>query len=189
MSSISFASGVNWMNLSTLNADILIMMEYVRLMMFSLNMVDYFMFFLSLTTRDFFGWSSRGDQFESFLLFEVYCGTPPSCLKVMGGVVGWVGVAPWDFSVSPRPLGFGFLGFWVWGLGVWALALTILSSSSLSPLVTYLAFELGLTGLRKGLGGLGTKSMGLGLDNFQTEKERAISEIWLICFKLVAPLV
>ena len=22
-----------------------------------------------------------------------------------------------DFSVSLRPLGFGFLGFWVWGLG------------------------------------------------------------------------
>ena len=58
------------------------------------------------------------------------------------------------------------LGFWVWGLGVWALARTILSSSSLSPLVTYLAFELGLTGLGKGLGGLGTKSMGRGLDNF-----------------------
>ena len=28
-----------------------------------------------------------------------------------GGGVGWGG-GPWDFSVSPRPLGFGF---WIWG--------------------------------------------------------------------------
>ena len=27
------------------------------------------------------------------------------------GVVGWGG-GPWDFSVSPRPLG---CGFWIWG--------------------------------------------------------------------------
>ena len=30
-----------------------------------------------------------------------------------------------DFSVSPRPLGLGFLGFWVWGLRVWGQGLTI----------------------------------------------------------------
>ena len=30
-------------------------------------------------------------------------------------VVGGGGLQ--DFSVSPRPLGFGFLGFRVWGLG------------------------------------------------------------------------
>ena len=30
-----------------------------------------------------------------------------------------------DFSVSPRPLGFGFLGFWVLGLRVWGQGLTI----------------------------------------------------------------
>ena len=29
------------------------------------------------------------------------------------------------FSVSPRPLGFGFWGFGVWGFGVWCLGLTI----------------------------------------------------------------
>ena len=38
------------LNLSTLNAGILIMMQQVRLMMFSLNMVDYSMFFLLLST-------------------------------------------------------------------------------------------------------------------------------------------
>ena len=44
-----------------------------------------------------------------FLLFEFCCGTPPSCLKVM---VGGGGGGLQDFSVSPRPLGFGFMGFW-----------------------------------------------------------------------------
>ena len=38
------------LNLSTLNAGILMMMQQVRLMMFSLNMVDYSMSFLLLST-------------------------------------------------------------------------------------------------------------------------------------------
>ena len=42
-----------------------------------------------------------------FLLIEFCCGTPPSCLKVMGWVVGGGGGLE-QFSVSPRPLGFGF---------------------------------------------------------------------------------
>ena len=43
-----------------------------------------------------------------FLLIEFCCGTPPSCLKVRGGGGGgWVGGLE-QFSVSPRPLGFGF---------------------------------------------------------------------------------
>ena len=105
------------LNLSNLNAGILIMMQQVRLMMFSLNMVDYSLSFLLLSTQNFFCRTSRGDHSEPFLLFEVYCGTPPSCLKVMGW---WGGGGPGDFSVSPRPL-----GFWVWGLGVWGLGLAI----------------------------------------------------------------
>jgi len=90
--------------------------DNLRLMMFSLNMVDYSMSFLLLYTWDFFCWTSRGDHSEPFLLFEVYCGTPPSCLKVVGGWGGGGG-DPWDFSVSPRPLSFGFLGLGLWGLG------------------------------------------------------------------------
>ena len=39
-----------------------------------------------------------------FLLIEFCCGTPPSCLKV----IGWVGGGLEQFSVSPRPLSFGF---------------------------------------------------------------------------------
>ena len=38
------------LNLSTMNAGILIMMQKVRLMMFSLNMVDYSISFLLLST-------------------------------------------------------------------------------------------------------------------------------------------
>ena len=38
------------LNLSTLNAGILIMMQQVRLMMFSLNMEDYSMSFLTLSS-------------------------------------------------------------------------------------------------------------------------------------------
>ena len=46
----------------------------------------------------------------------------PSCLKVRAGVVEG-GLQ--HFSVSPRPLGFGFLGLGVWGLRVWGQGLTI----------------------------------------------------------------
>ena len=48
-----------------------------------------------------------------FLVFGFVCGTPPSRLKVGGWVVGG-GLQ--HFSVSPRPLGFGFLGFGAKGL-------------------------------------------------------------------------
>ena len=106
------------LNLSTLNAGISIMMQQVRLMMFSLNMVDYSMSFLLLSTWVFFCWTSRGDHSEPFLLFDFLCGTLPSCSKVMG----WGG-GPWDFSVSPRPLGFGFLGFWGPGLTIKIISL------------------------------------------------------------------
>ena len=61
-----------------------------------------------------------------FLLIEFCCGTPPSCLKVMGWVVvvvvvvGGGGGGLEQFSVSPRPLGFGFgtLGLRVRGQGL-----------------------------------------------------------------------
>ena len=49
-----------------------------------------------------------------FLVFKFVCWTPPSCLKGMGWVV--VGGLQ-HFSVSPRPLGFGFLVFEAKGLG------------------------------------------------------------------------
>ena len=47
----------------------------------------------------------RGDHSEPFLLFEVYCGIPPSCLKVMGwwgGVVWWLGGWPMRFQCQQQ---------------------------------------------------------------------------------------
>ena len=123
------------MNLSFLDAGILIMVQQVRLMMFTLNMVDYPMSFLSMST--FFWWTSREDHSKMFLLFEFCCETPPSCLKVRGWVepesMWWSqslcgGLE--QFSVSPRPLG-SLLGlgwgwaYGVWGLRVWGQGLTI----------------------------------------------------------------
>ena len=52
---------------------------------------------------NFFGLTSTGDHSKMFLLFEFVCGTPPSCLKVKGWVVGG-GLQ--HFSVSPSPLWF-----------------------------------------------------------------------------------
>ena len=46
-------------------------------------------------------------------------------LKSYGVGGGWVGGGLQHFSVSPRPLGFGFLEFWVLGLRVWGQGLTI----------------------------------------------------------------
>ena len=96
--------------------DILIMVYQIRLMMFLLKMVDYSMSFLLLSTWIFFWRTSRGDHSGPFLFSELFCGTPPSCLKVMGWVV--VGGLQ-DFSVSPSPL-LGLLGLelgWT-GLGL-----------------------------------------------------------------------
>ena len=61
-----------------------------------------------------------------FLLIDLCCGTPPSCIKVRGWVVvvvsgggGGGGGGLEQFSVSPRPLGFvfGTKGFGAKGLG------------------------------------------------------------------------
>ena len=48
------------LNLSLRDAGILIIMQQVGLMMFSLNMVDYPMSFLLLSTWDFFGGQVEG---------------------------------------------------------------------------------------------------------------------------------
>ena len=84
------------LNLSTLDAGILILMQQVSLMTFSLNMVDYPMSFLLLSSWIFFWWTSTGDNSKMFLFIVFCCGTPPSCLKVGGWVVvggggGWPG--------------------------------------------------------------------------------------------------
>ena len=102
------------LNLSSLNAGILIMMHQVRLIMFSLNMVDYSLTFLLLSTWDFFCWTSRGDHSEPFLLFDFCRGTTPSCLKVMGGGV----VVAHKILVSAQGPLVLVLGLRVWGQGL-----------------------------------------------------------------------
>ena len=89
--------------------------------MFSLNMLDYPMSFLSLST-----WTSRVDHYEPFYSLSFFCGTSPSCLKVRVGGGGGGGLQ--HFSFSPRPLGFGFFGFLVLGLRVRGLGLTMLNT-------------------------------------------------------------
>ena len=51
--------------------------------------------------------TSRGDLSETFLLIMFVCGTPHSCSKVRGWVGGGGGGLK-HFSVSQRPIGFGF---------------------------------------------------------------------------------
>ena len=75
------------LNLSILDASILMIVQQVCLMMFPLTMVDYSMSFLLLSSKRCCWWTSRGDHSKMFLLFQFCGGTPPSCLKVMGG--GW----------------------------------------------------------------------------------------------------
>ena len=58
---------------------ILIMVHQVRLMMFLLKMVDYSMCFLLLSIWNFFWWTSRVDNSETFLLSKLFGGTPHSC--------------------------------------------------------------------------------------------------------------
>ena len=96
-----------------LDAGILIRVQQVRLMMFSLNMVDYPMTFLLLCTCNFIFLTSRGDHSKVFLFFEFFCGTLQSCLKVRGWNVqaamwwcasGYVVVAYSILVSAPVPL-------------------------------------------------------------------------------------
>ena len=87
------------------------MFHQERLMMFQLNMVDYPMSFLSLSTWNLFCWRSRGDHSKMFLLTVFCCGTPPSCLKVVGWVVVVGGLQHFSVSLKgPSVLGLGLKG-------------------------------------------------------------------------------
>ena len=54
------------LNLSTLDAGILIIVQQVRLMMFSMNMMDYSMSLLSLSTLTFFKGQVGGTILSKF---------------------------------------------------------------------------------------------------------------------------
>ena len=83
-------------------------------------------------TQIFFWQTSKGDHSEPFLFFEFFSGTPPSCLKVMGGVGASVYVVGASVYVvahkilvsAPVPLeliltGFDWVGAGPWGCGIW----------------------------------------------------------------------
>ena len=80
------------------------------------------------------------DHSGPFLFSELFCGTPPSCLKVRGGVGASV---------------------YVVGASVYVVAHKILVSAPV-PFWVYWGWNwvgLGWTGLGLGLGGLGTKRL------------------------------
>ena len=62
--------GPSCTDLHILDAGILITVQQLKFMMFSLNMVDYPMSYLLLSTSPerFFWWTSRGDHSKTFLL-------------------------------------------------------------------------------------------------------------------------
>ena len=76
-------------------------LKEIKLMMFSLDMLDCPMHSLSLSTWNFLSWMGWGYHSKSVLLFGFLCGTAPSCLKVVGWWWWVVGSGLQDFSVSP----------------------------------------------------------------------------------------
>ena len=66
---------------------------------------------LAVHLVNYFGWMSQGGHSEQFSFSALFYQSTPSCLKVIGGLVGWVG-GPCDYCVSPVQR-IGFLGFWL----------------------------------------------------------------------------
>ena len=89
------------LNLYILDADILMIVQKVRLMMFSLNKVDYPLFFLLLSTWNCFVGQVDGTILRCSYPLSFFCGTPPPCLKIRR-LVGGGGGGLQHFSVSPR---------------------------------------------------------------------------------------
>ena len=90
---------------STLDAGILIMVQQVRLIMFSLNMLDNSMSFLSLSTLIFVG------LVKQFMMAPMILVSAPVPL-VLILVLNWVGLG-WGCALG------------VWGIRVWGQGLTI----------------------------------------------------------------
>ena len=87
------------------------MMQQVRFMMFLLNMVDFSMSFLLLSSVHLilFWGTSRGDHFEPFLLFDFFSFMLKSYRVEWGGGVGYEILM---LAQGPLVLGFWMLGFW-----------------------------------------------------------------------------
>ena len=99
------------LNLSTLNADILISNDATSKINDVLTEHGGLLHVLPLTVHlRFFCWTSSGNHSEPFLLFEFFCGTPPSCLKVIGGVVVAYKILESAQGPLPLVLGLGLKG-------------------------------------------------------------------------------
>ena len=112
------------------------MMQQVRLMIFSLKMVDYSMSLLSLSTWDFFACTVGGTIVRHSYSLSIIVGPLLHGLKVMGGGGGLQ-----HFSVSPGPLGFSVFGFWGLGFGARAWQFLLNSQKSDFQLCYFGQFE------------------------------------------------
>ena len=68
----------------------------------------------------FFGWLSQGGHSEPLLLLALFYQSTPSCLKVRGGVGGWVGWVAHVILVPAQVPLVLTLGLWTLGLRTWA---------------------------------------------------------------------
>ena len=82
----------------------LTILKEIKLIMFSLDMVDCPVYSLTSSTCNFLCLMCLGDHSKSVLLFGFLCGTPPSCLKVAGW--WWVVVVAYRILVSAQVLVF-----------------------------------------------------------------------------------
>ena len=65
---------------------------------------------LAVHLVNFFSWVSQGGHSEQLLFFALFYQSTPSCLKVIGGGVGWVAHVIIVSAQGPNPSFFLFLG-------------------------------------------------------------------------------
>ena len=85
------------------------------------------------------------DHSGPFLFSELFCGTPPLCFKVIGGVGGWLP----RFLSQPQspfgPIGVGNGLDWV-GIGSWGIEDSGVGDYFFNPPLSRLCQELGIGG-------------------------------------------
>ena len=72
---------------------------------------------LAVHLVNFFGWMSQGGHSEQLLFFALFYQSTPSCLKVMGWVVGWVVAHVILVSAQGPNPSFSFYGGLLFDLG------------------------------------------------------------------------
>ena len=64
---------------------------------------------LAVHLVNFFSWVSQGGNSEQLLFFALFYQSTPSCLKVMGWLVGWVAHVILESAQGPNPSFFLFI--------------------------------------------------------------------------------